>query len=1327
MKLPPIGLPVIAVLTCILGPFCNMSAATDGHEKNERYVYSQITIDRGISRNISCVYKEKDRYLWAGTGNGIYRIDGNETKWYRLNGPGEIIFDITSDKAGNFWAISNRGVAIYERETDRFAPLEAAGEEQGAILSCCPDNDCIWFAGRGGKIYRFDYAERHLDLFTEISHSGRPVDINCMTALPDGKILCSDMQEGLILLDKEDGSVSGTPFACPQGVIETMLDSRGLLWITCFNKGIWGFRLDGTLAAHYDTESGMSNNIVLSMTEKGQDIWLGTDGGGINILNPVSGEISVLEHLPGDISSLPANTITSIDVDDYGNVWAGTTRNGVINICSTGMVTYTDVPPGESMGLSNPTVLCLYQENGSDTVWIGTDGEGINAFIPETRTFRHFRKTFGQKVVSLASFGDGRLAVSLYADGLYVFDPVSGTMSPMHIDDMRLLEQLKYSRLSINLLNENDGSLLLLSSEVRRLDSGTGRTETIPISDGQGILGYFLPAGRDEANIYLHDSKSVYRMRCGSHFIERIFRVDGSTMLTTALMDSDGTLWLGSDKGFDKVTGAGTDMAVQTSVNPGLQNISIIQEDNRGRIWIGEEERLFAYLKRDGSFAMFGESDGVRKNEYMRKARLLAGSGDIYLGGAAGLLRIDGGFRIDTDEKPRLRLSEMTMDGSEMHPDGRQTIRIPSGTKTLTMRVMAEEKDMFRQKIYKFDIPGLGMEPFESFEPEFVLRPLPPPGKYSVYASCSTRDGGWTAPEEIAVIDVQTAWYRTWWFLLICICGCGALGIWIFRTILLQKEDKMKLEMKEKERTASEEKVRFLINVSHELRTPLTLVIAPLKRILRKMNPDETNYAQLNMAYRQSQRMKELLNTVLDLRKMEVKENRLTIESVMLNEWIADVSRDYVDEGGAIGIEIRTDFDKNLGKMNFDRKKCETVLTNLLINAMRHSEKGDRIIIRTIATETSGVRIEVTDQGPGLNGIDPEKLFTRFYQRENEKSGSGIGLSYAKILVELHGGSIGAYDNTNGKGATFWFEIPADIPVGNIVKEPKAYLNKLIGTDDYATSVPEEASHEDGMAEERVAEEEKARIKMLFVDDSDELSEFIRSEFLGYADVLTVPGGKAALEVIRKIIPDIVVSDINMPDGDGYELCRAIRDTQEYRHIPVILLTAQNDEATQREGYRAGATAFLAKPFETETLYELVLNILKQRDETRQRYLQTWGSKTEGNTISSAEEVFLIKLNRFIDENLGDPGLDIPMICKGIGISRALLYNKLKAITGIGANEYITNIRMERAVKMIEETDLSFAEIAEKTGFSTASYFSTAFKKHTGLSPSRYKEKKSKV
>ena len=748
-----------------------------------------------------------------------------------------------------------------------------------------------------------------------------------------------------------------------------------------------------------------------------------------------------------------------------------------------------------------------------------------------------------------------------------------------------------------------------------------------------------------------------------------------------------------------------------------MRDISSIVVGNNGIVWMGTENQLCAYLKKENSFAIFGDSQGAKMNDYIKKPVLVTTDGSVCMGGSKGLIVIDSDFSFDTEKMPEVILTEVMIDGNPLSmekDEKKKNIELSWDSKLLEIAVTSLEKDILRPKAYRFEVIGANNMVIESYKPGLTLRSLLP-GENHIYISCSTRKGLWTRPVELLSVDVQLPWYRTWWFLTIVIVVTFMAVVLVFYSILRKKENAMKMAMKEHEKNIYEEKVRFLINMSHELRTPLTLIHAPLKRILEKMNVNDDYYVQLSKIYRQSGRMKRLLNMVLDLRRMEVGENTLHKSLHGINSWILSVVEDFVGEGSAMGIKIITELDDNLDEVNFDVEKMEVVLTNLLVNAIKHSFSGSEILVKSkFITEDKNVRVEIIDRGPGLKGLSIEKLFTRFYQGSNEKYGTGIGLSYSKVLVELHNGVIGAYDNHGESGATFFFEIPVNDNTVREEKPGKAYLNEIL-------AAKEEKMVDVSMREEKYSTENDV---LLIVDDSVELLEFICEALNGrFKNIYTASNGKKAIEVINKVMPDVVESDVMMPEMNGYELCEYIKGKEELCNIPVILLTARNEEQGKQYGYKLGADAFLAKPFEVDTLMEIIRSKLRSKEQAKQHYMHlSFLPEVDKMALSNADEAFLHKLNNVIRENISNTELDINMICKEIGMSRASFYNKLKSIMDVSANEYINKIRLEHAIMLIKKTDFSFTEISEKTGFASSKYFSTSFKQYTGLTPTQFKK-----
>lgn len=1305
---------LLYVILGLIGILTGIQPITAGH-----YYFKKISLQDGLPSTIRCILTEEKGFVWIGTRFGLGRFDGHELKRYShdANNPNSLphnyIHKITEDKQHNVWILTDKGLARYRRQSDDFYIPKDQNGHNILAYSSCPTENGILFGGRN-RIYKYDYTDHSIRLLQEFDASPY-FAITALSFWNSDTLLCCSRWMGIRLINIHTGQLSDSPLDCGKEVMGMIVDSQKRIWVAPYNNGIRCYAPTGRLLATYTTDNSMlNNNIVLSMAERDNKIWIGTDGGGINILDPETGVIKILEHIPGNHYSLPVNSILSLYNDSNNNMWAGTIRSGLINIREVSMKTYTEVQPGNDEGLSDNTVLSLFEDKESGQIWVGTDGGGLNSLNPETKKFHHYSSTRQEKVASITGFTSNELLLSIFSRGLFIFNKNTGAKRPLPITDEEINKQLYFSGKTVNLYQSNPESVLLLTNHIYRYDIASKQFRAATEEEGIEITGTVHPIAHDDRFTYINDIHRIYALDRKTNKLNTLLALPPNMVINSASLDEKGIFWVGGSYGliaFSPQTGEYKH--IETNL---FGEVNSVICDPKGKVWIGTEGMLFAYLIKEEKFILFGESDGAILNEYLYKPRWVSTAGDVYMGGVNGLLCIDHDLSIRTSESPQLQLTGIRINGEPATNELKENparITVPWDNTRIAIRIMSREQDIFRKKRYRYHIAGLDEQNVDSYDPELVLRLLPP-GTYHILASCSTQNGGWTPLQQVLTLTVLPPWYKSWWFILLCVLLVSGSIIACFIITLRRKENKLKWAMKEHEQQVYEEKVRFLINISHELRTPLTLIHAPLSRILKSLSRADTNYLPLKSIHRQSQRMKDLLNMVLDVRKMEVGESKLQLHPYSLNDWIRETSQDFVCEGETHYIRFNYQLDEQIGLISFDKDKCEIILSNLLINALKHSpEDSEIIIISKLYPEENKVRISVTDQGCGLAQVDTQKLFTRFYQGNNEQSGSGIGLSYSKILAELHGGSIGAIDNADTKGATFFFELPRNHEDTEIICQPKAYLNELIASPAGKVSSAGREVYD------------ISKYSVLVVDDNTDLLEFLQEALSGsFKKIYTATDGIEALDILTKYQPDVVVSDVMMPRMNGYELCKKIKENVEISHIPVILLTARGDQQSQLDGYKNGADAYLTKPFEVDVLLELVRNRLRHREETKTRYLNVGFISPEDSTFSQADEKFLIKINKIIADNLDNTDLNIMFICKEIGMSRASLYNKLKAITDMGANDYVNKLRMEKAILLVTTTDLTVTEIAEKVGFSTPRYFSTAFKQYTGETPTSYKKKR---
>lgn len=1283
----------------------------------DEYLYKQLSISDGFPPYIQHIYAEENGFVWISSKQGLGKFNGYELKSYfheegnPFSLPGNEIYQIEEDSLHNLWILTNNGTVNYQRNTDHFTPVL---DENGNIIKAtafCKLPEQVLLADYA-NLYQYDYRKKQIKTLTHLKLTDS-FPIREIIPWDNHTLLCISQWKGIILLDIQSGKRKESPLPNEKEITQVLIDRKGYIWITAYNRGITCFDRQGNIQAIYNTENQkLSHNVVLCLSEHEGKIWAGTDGGGINIINPQTGNVKILKHLSGDKNSLPINSIQSLfQRDGQENTWAGSVKGGLINIRHSIVHSYSDVPLGYTNGLSEKAILSFFQETGSEDIWIGTDGGGVNRFNPHTKQFIHYPATYGEKVVSLCRYSQQELLISLFSKGVFFFNKQTGKIRPINEGSAVINQIALYGRKGINLYQDETESVLLLSSEIYRYYLKSGRLQQL--SDSQiSIEGQTLPIGYDSFKTYLYDLKHIYTIDHRNNKIETIYTSTQENYIECVTKNAKGIFWIGFS---DKILRYDSSTQLETQIDaPQLKKITALISDQHQRVWIGTNEELFVWLDNENKLISLDESDGAEDNEFLKKAVWASPQGDIYLGGINGMLYIDGNkSSITIPTSPKLKLTDIISNNKSYLSDIDQdenSLDLSFDNKTVIIKVMAYESNIFRKKVYRWYIDGKEGSTTDSKLPELTLRSLTP-GTYHISVSCSTKDGSWTTPQQVITLHIPPVWYQTWWFNLLWILLAAALLIAFILYLLNRKEERMKADLQEHKQKIYEEKVRFLININHELRTPLTLIYTPLNQLVKTIPQDNPIYPTLRSILKQSKRMKELLNMVLNLRKMEIEQSKLNIQSYPLNEWIKEIATDFKYEEEDKHITILYDLSPEIGEVEFDQERHIIILTNLIVNAFKHSSTDSSITLRTELTEDKqSVRISVIDQGPGLQGVDTEKLFTRFYQGVNERNGSGIGLSYSKILVEMHKGKIGVYNNPD-KGACFWYELPVHAQSSEICP-PREYLNVL------TEAAPEEEKYTP------IANSINTKdYSCLFVDDNESIRQMVTEALKdNFKNLYIASNGKEALQIALKEIPDIVISDIMMPEMNGYELCRRIKENLNINHIQVILLTARTDEQSHLDGYKTGADAYMEKPFEINSLLENVRNRLYLREQIRLKYTHNSITAETEKPITSVDDAFLFKLNKVIVENMENDELNVEFISQELGISRASLYNRLKALTGMGASEYVNKLRIEKAMELLRQTELNMTEIAERTGFSTSRYFSTAFKKYTGITPTQYKE-----
>ncbi len=1292
--------------------FVFIGVTTPVQGQSPYYYYKQLGIKEGLSQSkVQCVLNDHRGYLWIGTESGLNCYDRDYLKQY-LHRPGDestlpsnnITF-IAEDSLCNLWVATMTGICLYDRGSDSFRTLSDNGKPVYVASHLLVEGGILF--GGSGAIYKYVYGTGKLE---PLYYTKDPACYNPfwqMIRYDEENILLNSRWHGIYSFNIKSREMKKIESSAEKNYTCIYLDSHKRLWVSVYGNGLYCYQ-EGRLIKHFmASNSPLTYDVIHDITEKDNQLWVATDGGGINIISLDDFSFASIQQKQDDVHSFPANTIYRLYLDSANNMWAGSIRRGLIGIKNVYACSYQNVPFGNLYGLSNQTINSFFQDSDG-IVWVGTDGGGINRFDPATGTFRHYPATRYEKVVSMVEYSPDELLFFSFNKGLFIFHKQTGQVRPFVLVDKKMNEQTCVNGFSVNIQRITENKILFSAQHIFIYDIASRRFDIVATMGKEYERHSPLIIATKGAKTYLSDLKSICEYDASEGTFRTIYR--GPYIINDVSMDQDGVFWLASTEGlvrYDPQTGKSE--LINTSL---FRDASSVVADNQYRIWIGTRRHLFVYSSRTRNFTTLEEVDGVLPNEYIFHATLLARNGDVFIGGTTGMTVVNAAVHFDTEADYKVELLDVLLNGlpvplSEERHETAETIRIPWNFSSLQLKVLLNKGDVFRKNFFRFKIEGLDQELASSNSNSLVINYLPI-GEHTITASYYTRDGGWSAKRPVLHIVVTPPWWRTGWFYIGLYILSGVAAYSIAYYFYRKKKAKQEREIMRLKSRMYEEKINFLTNISHGLRTPLTLICAPLKRIINRETDRQEVEKLLVPIYKQAYQMKSIIDMVLDVRKLEEGKDMLHILPHRLNEWVRCVGDKFADEYRVKDIRLEYELDERIGQVPFDENKCEFVLSNFLMNALKFSEPGTTTtLITTLSEERDRVRISVRDEGMGLNMVDMDSLFSSFYQGAHEKGGSGIGLSYAKSLITHHRGKVGA-SNATGKGAVFYFELPLSA-----------------GTSGQPMAVPAETA----IGGVEVNEPDKIdydflkTYSVMVVEDTPELRSYLKETLSNYfIRVYVAKDGKEGLEQIKDRLPDIIISDVMMPRMNGFELCREVKTNLEISHIPFILLTAYHNSQNMCTGYKTGADAFLPKPFEVDGLLALVHNQLRQREQIRARYKDDKLLMQKEMSFSNADETFLLRLNALIADNMSNPELDVAFMATNMCISRSLLFNKVKAITGMGIVDYVNKQRIERSIVLLTTTTMSITEISEMVGFSSLRYFSKVFKSIKGEIPSAYRK-----
>lgn len=1105
-----------SLILCI---FCTVASA-------QGYSYIELSPSDGFPSKVTAIYVPKSDFALIGSDDGLYILSNNNSVRHADAGllPDSPVIAINGDRSGIIWVLTEKGFKGIKDFSGSGASSTIPGPDGVVAYSVLTIGNCVYF-GCVNQVIKYDPASGEFSPFISFN-TDKPFYINQMM-IGSGNggndlLLFNHNGEKYFIYNLADGVIR--PSACNwrPSLFVGFSDSGGLLWLSDFDRGIVSIGSDGKETNRFNTaNSALNCNTILCFAEINGELWLGTAGGGINILDTATGKIRPLSGMSQGVHRFPATTISSIFCDSNGQVWCGRPFGGILIIKPSSIDKF---PVSEIRPRIVPEGFSAFlQDGGSDKIWLGTKGSGLLSFNPNTSTFTSYPSTAGLNIGDMCRLDSSALILTCPNKGVFIFNKYSGEISRIREIQSNFFGQNANGK-EESIENDYQGRILIFSDHIARWNpktDGLNSREVFPRDEERS--GIYTPVGGARGE-YITDDTHLYRWNeLKPAKLDAIYEVTDGLKITASTMGGDDEIWFAAgDHLYCYKVSTGEIFCGSHIFSEGIMSLLC---DNKGRIWIGTQIGLYIFDPVTKGVITLDRFDGISDDIYAPDAKLCSSDGDVYFGGKEALVRIKSDYRVASGgNHEQTIVSGVSIDGRPIK--NFNNLRVPYSHNLINISFFTKSNNILKSVLYRIHIDGPGNSTIdeETFTP-FLELVHSQPGWYKVSVSTNGPDGIWTPMEQIYSFKILYPWYLRWWaFLLYAVVAYALISL--INSQKIRKRDSDRLAETDKER------YNFLVNVSHELRTPLTLITGPLSRVLKNDYLEPEDKKSIIKANQQADKMVILLNTVRMMNDIE--EGRLKIRKApsKMNAMLKHASDHYREEAAEHNMEIVLRLDPTIGNVMMDENLCRCVFDNMMINSIKHNAEGCHVTVWSgWNSDSSAVRVGVRNHGNGIGDVSLSSLFLNYYDNTEEKAGFGIGLVYAKSLIYAQGGDFGAYNNNDDRGSTFWFELPADGSSRRTEDQINSQLDKL-------TSQIEAKKLEDKT--------------ILFVDSDADLRNFIKEELSEYCkEVLTAPNVQTAMDLLGDNTVHAILCDFS-PDSYGNSLTDTVRATPHLKHIPII-------------------------------------------------------------------------------------------------------------------------------------------------------------------------------
>ena len=1259
---------------------------------------------------VQCMLKDSKGRLWVSTVNGMaLYTDKDDFVRIPMETMSRNSVQILEDKAGRIFINTSVSLCQYNEERGVFEErLRLVGQDQPPVSSCfvAPNNDLILV----GSLSLMRYDPATMKLKQTIPVEGFP----SYFGMTPGGVVWMSSYAGISIYDTNTSAFMEVPAIFKnhplfsQAVVSYVhASSNSAIYMNTEKHGLFVYnRLDNTL--RHQSESGFpfqvpDMKINCMFTDSHDNLWIGSYDQGYHVV------YSYQERFNNDgwlKLSLGQKSVVAVDCDSDDNLWISTLKDGFYQYNSREQIfrkidltKVLKTPEADKWDVTSVFV------DKDDRVWLAGSGGVVRCvYVSGNLTLEHMWPVF--MPMSMSQDKGGRVWIGAMGEYLHYVSPGS--------DDLN--------------------SLKALSAQF------TFTPYCLSLSDGKVLSASFQYGLCEVDGAHNHVRQILVEESRWKDCIRRSVFVP-----SCMYQDGDGIIWIGTLANglmrYDMESGA----LEHVSGAPCL-DITSIEEDLQGNLWVSTQYGLGKYDRSSGKFINWYVGDGIGGNQFYDRASCRMSDGTLVFGGTHGLT-VFNPIDVTSHRDVSVYFEDLKVHNELVRPgpDGcidkalvyNPEIRLEHDQNSFSISFAAIDYCEFERLDYFYMLEGFDDHWIDAHNNREAYYSNLPAGRYRFKVRVADNGQSAALAENEIKVRVEPPMWLSWWAVMLYLAvmtGGIMLAVKARQQILQEKADKLKAQQeKEQERRVNRMNMDFFANISHEFRTPLTMISGPVTQLQESEDITDENRRLLNIVQRNIRRMLRLVNQQLDFNKLENDTLKLRVKPIDVIEQLTNLTDIFRVTAEEKGVVFRTYGLEDSMTIWADDDKLDKICFNLLSNAMKFTQAGGKVefSLDVISREEAShlfaltdkdvdsryMKIIVKDSGPGIPEDQLEKIFERYYQLENRARvpyswGTGIGLYFARALALLHHGYLKAGNRTTGPGASFTLVLP--VSEISYSEEEKDHMGGAEVNSPYRVSSvkytgrPMEVSDED-------------RKKVLIVDDDADVIHYMKELLAPYYQVLSRFDAEEAYQVMKEEAPDILISDVVMPGKTGYELCRQIKDNIQLSHVPVILLTAKATVGDQVQGLDCGADAYVTKPFEPQYLLALIQSQLKNREKIRAILSEaTDVEDIAEDTLSPQDSAFMNELYQLMENELSNSELDVSRMTELLHISRTKFYYKVKGLTGENPSVFFKRYKLNRAAQLLKERKYNISEIADMTGFSTLSHFSTSFKKQFGVSPSEY-------